>query len=250
MAFLGWAAGTVLFLAGGVMALYCNVKLARLAVIDGKRYVRFRDISYAVFGRLSDQDCRCCLSQPHGQGQLTLWFLRHLGILADCHLPVDQYLRWQHWSLHPGWTGTQGDCTAPTHDTQLCPRSPLPYDKGNLRSHAKSGCRLQGIHDLYAYDNQNIKLADWMIVTAAVAWLFTMLVSLHTGRPCVCGDGRNEKLDVAGFQRLSMSCLHVCVQIPHLHNLRLWSAIACACTVVFFFIVLGVSIHDGAPCAA
>ena len=58
MAFLGWAAGTVLFLAGGVMALYCNVKLARLAVIDGKRYVRFRDISYAVFGRQSEQDCR------------------------------------------------------------------------------------------------------------------------------------------------------------------------------------------------
>ena len=57
-------------------------------------------------------------------------------------------------------------------------------------------------------------------------------------------------MDVAGFQPLSMSRLRVCVQIPHLHNLRLWSAIACACTIAFFTIVLGVSIHDGAPCAA
>lgn len=35
------------------------------------------------------------------------------------------------------------------------------------------------------------------------------------------------------------------MQIPHLHNLRLWSAIACACTIAFVAIVLGISIHDG-----
>lgn len=35
------------------------------------------------------------------------------------------------------------------------------------------------------------------------------------------------------------------MQIPHLHNLRLWSAVACACTIAFVAIVLGVSIHDG-----
>ena len=30
-----------------------------------------------------------------------------------------------------------------------------------------------------------------------------------------------------------------------MHNLRLWSAIACACTIAFVSIVVGVSIHDG-----
>ena len=35
------------------------------------------------------------------------------------------------------------------------------------------------------------------------------------------------------------------MQIPHLHNLRLWSAVACACTIAFVAIVLGISIHDG-----
>lgn len=34
-------------------------------------------------------------------------------------------------------------------------------------------------------------------------------------------------------------------QIPHLHNLRLWSMIACACAIAFVSIVLGISIHDG-----
>ena len=36
--------------AGGACALYCNIKLAKLCVIDGIRYVRFRDISNAVYG--------------------------------------------------------------------------------------------------------------------------------------------------------------------------------------------------------
>ena len=44
---------------------------------------------------------------------------------------------------------------------------------------------MQGIHDLYQ-EEQNIKLSEWMIVTGATAWLFTMLVGpchpcLHTG---------------------------------------------------------------------
>ena len=42
MAFLGWAAGTVLFVFGGLTALYCNIKLAQLCIIDGQRYTRFR----------------------------------------------------------------------------------------------------------------------------------------------------------------------------------------------------------------
>ena len=37
--------------------------------------------------------------------------------------------------------------------------------------------------------------------------------------------------------------------VPHLHNLRVWSAIACACTVVFVIIVIGISAYDGAPLA-
>ena len=63
------------------------------------------------------------------------------------------------------------------------------------------------MHDLYN-DNQNIKLADWMIVTGALNGIFGLAV-------------------------------------PALHNLRVWSGIACACTVMFFAIVIGVAAHDG-----
>lgn len=37
--------------AGGACALYCNIKLAKLTIINGKRFVRFRDISNEVFGK-------------------------------------------------------------------------------------------------------------------------------------------------------------------------------------------------------
>ena len=84
-------------------------------------------------------------------------------------------------------------CIAHTHDTQLRASSPVRCYQENPRSRAIPACQLQGIHDLYAYDNQNIKLADWMIVTAAVAWLFTMLVSLHTGQPRVCVEMEGMK---------------------------------------------------------
>lgn len=145
MSFLGWIAGSILFIAGGACALYCNIKLAKLTIINGKRFVRFRDISNEVFGT------------------------------------------WAKWVTVVGqWINILG---------------------GNIGLFILGGQALKGVHDLFT-DNQNIKLADWMIVTGACAWLFTML-------------------------------------IPHLHNLRLWSAIACACTIAFVAIVLGISIHDG-----
>lgn len=146
MSFLGWIAGSILFIVGGACALYCNIKLARLCIIDGVRYVRFRDISYAVLGT------------------------------------------WAKWVTVVGqW---------------------INILFGNVGLFILGGQALKGIHDLYKLEDQNIKLSEWMIVTGAIAWLFTML-------------------------------------IPHLHNLRLWSIIACACTVVFVAIVLGISIHDG-----
>ena len=39
-----------IYAAGGACALYCNVKLAKLCIINGKRFVRFRDIADEVFG--------------------------------------------------------------------------------------------------------------------------------------------------------------------------------------------------------
>ena len=54
MGFLGWAPGVVLFFFGGAAALYCNVKLARLCIIDGKRYTRFRCARSACWPALHD----------------------------------------------------------------------------------------------------------------------------------------------------------------------------------------------------
>lgn len=69
------------------------------------------------------------------------------------------------------------------------------------------GQALKGMHDLYN-QNQNIKLADWMIVAGACNGIFALA-------------------------------------IPHLHGLRLWSGIACACTIIFVIIVVGISAWDG-----
>ncbi len=53
--------------AGGVCALYCNIKLAKLAVINGKRFVRFRDISNEVYGKalscVLPSENACCIVQ-------------------------------------------------------------------------------------------------------------------------------------------------------------------------------------------
>ncbi|KAK9807181.1 hypothetical protein WJX73_004815 [Symbiochloris irregularis] len=145
MAFLGWAAGTVLFILGGAVTLYCNIKLANLCVINGKRYTRFRDISEAVFGRPA------------------MW------ITVICQ-----------------W---------------------INIIAGNIGLTILGGQAFKGMHDLYN-DNQNIKLADWMIVTGACNGIFALC-------------------------------------IPHLHGLRLWSGIACGCTIVFVVIVVGISAYDG-----
>lgn len=66
---------------------------------------------------------------------------------------------------------------------------------------------MQGVHDLWN-SNQNIKLADWMIVVGVCNGIFSL-------------------------------------SIPHLHNLRIWSALACACTIVFVVIVIGCAAYDG-----
>ena len=69
------------------------------------------------------------------------------------------------------------------------------------------GQALKGMHDLYN-DNQNIKLADWMIVAGACNGIFALA-------------------------------------IPNLHGLRIWSGIACACTIIFVVIVVGIAAYDG-----
>ena len=79
---------------------------------------------------------------------------------------------------------------------------------GNIGLTILGGQALKGCHDLYN-DNQNIKLADWMIVTGVINGIFSLAV-------------------------------------PMLHGLRLWSGIACACTIVFVAIVIGVAAYDGA----
>ena len=78
---------------------------------------------------------------------------------------------------------------------------------GNVGVMVLGGQSLKGMHDLYN-SNQNIKLADWMIVAGA----FNGILSLG---------------------------------IPQLHSLRLWSGVACTCTIIFVVIVVGIAAHDG-----
>lgn len=71
----------------------------------------------------------------------------------------------------------------------------------------------QAVHDQYS-DSLSIKLTEWITISAAVMALFTFTM-------------------------------------PHLHHLRVWSAIAVALIFVFTFIAVGIAIKDGAsPCQA
>ena len=64
------------------------------------------------------------------------------------------------------------------------------------------------MHDQYN-DSLSIKLTEWIAISAAVMALFTFTM-------------------------------------PHLHHLRMWSAIAVALIFVFTFIAVGIAIKDGA----
>lgn len=64
------------------------------------------------------------------------------------------------------------------------------------------------MHDLYS-DSLSIKLTEWIAISAAVMALFTFTM-------------------------------------PHLHHLRVWSAIALGLIFVFTFIAVGIAIKDGA----
>ena len=67
----------------------------------------------------------------------------------------------------------------------------------------------QGMYIQYG-DNENMKLSEWMIVAGACMAIFSLT-------------------------------------IPHLHGLRVWSGIACACTIMFAVIVIGIAAWDGMP---
>ena len=62
-------------------------------------------------------------------------------------------------------------------------------------------------------DSTSIKLTEWITISAAVMALFTFT-------------------------------------IPHLHHLRVWSAIALGLIFVFTFIAVGIAIKDGAQASS
>jgi Transmembrane amino acid transporter protein len=49
--FLGWYAGTIFFVVGGVLSLYCNLCLASLHNYNGKRCIRFRELTSEILGK-------------------------------------------------------------------------------------------------------------------------------------------------------------------------------------------------------
>ena len=51
MAYLGWGAGSTLFILFGILSFYCNCCLARLHTYGGHRNIRFRDLAGSVFGK-------------------------------------------------------------------------------------------------------------------------------------------------------------------------------------------------------
>ena len=50
MSFLGWAAGSVLFIVGMVICFYCNCVTGTLHTLGGHRNIHFRDLARTGFG--------------------------------------------------------------------------------------------------------------------------------------------------------------------------------------------------------
>ena len=53
MSFLGWAAGSVLFIVGMCICFYCNCVTGTLHTLGGHRNIHFRDLARTGFGELS-----------------------------------------------------------------------------------------------------------------------------------------------------------------------------------------------------
>lgn len=55
MAYLGWEAGVILFIGGGLMSLYNNCLLGSLHEIGNIRHIRYRDLMGYVYGEFYRQ---------------------------------------------------------------------------------------------------------------------------------------------------------------------------------------------------
>lgn len=53
MSFLGWAAGSVLFIVGMCICFYCNCVTGSLHTLGGHRNIHFRDLARTGFGKHS-----------------------------------------------------------------------------------------------------------------------------------------------------------------------------------------------------
>ncbi len=53
MSFLGWAAGSVLFIVGMCICFYCNCVTGTLHTLGGQRNIHFRDLARVGFGKHS-----------------------------------------------------------------------------------------------------------------------------------------------------------------------------------------------------
>ena len=51
MSFLGWAAGSVLFIVGMCICFYCNCVTGTLHTLGGHRNIHFRDLARTGFGK-------------------------------------------------------------------------------------------------------------------------------------------------------------------------------------------------------
>ena len=83
MSFLGWAAGSVLFLVGMCICFYCNCVTGTLHTLGGHRNIHFRDLARTGFGKLQ-------VAFAHSVEQVQFWLLwlvagdLHIGMLCSC----------------------------------------------------------------------------------------------------------------------------------------------------------------------
>lgn len=90
MAFLGWGAGSTLFILFGLLSFYCNCCLSRLHTLGGHRNIRFRDLAGAVFGNaLSRLSCVLVLHKHHVANQLVgvhQWHFARVSTVVGSHM--------------------------------------------------------------------------------------------------------------------------------------------------------------------
>lgn len=112
MSFLGWAAGSVLFIVGMCICFYCNCVTGTLHTLGGQRNIHFRDLARVGFGKpstsiilqhVSLSESACSVVRYQGSPTLSLVCIAASGFPGPVHAASAGFCYMGCKLLQGGW---------------------------------------------------------------------------------------------------------------------------------------------------